>query len=77
MEGSSLPWNVGVMGDALMDLLLARYALERGGHLRVGIEDLGSVTSTTNVDTVRAAVALAAEVGRPVATGSEARSVLM
>lgn len=77
MEHSSLPWSVGVMGDALLDLPLARYALERGGHLRVGIEDVGSSTSTTNVETVRAAVALAAEVGRPVAPVTEVRDTLI
>ncbi len=76
MEGSALQWNVGVMGDALMDLPLARYALERGGHLRVGIEDIGDVASISNVDTVNAAVALAAKVGRPIATGRAAVAAL-
>jgi uncharacterized protein (DUF849 family) len=75
-EGSALPWSVGVMGDSLLDLPLARYALERGGHLRVGVEDLGAVDTTTNVETVERAVSLAAEVGRSVATPSEARSIL-
>jgi 3-keto-5-aminohexanoate cleavage enzyme len=75
MQDSSLPWIVGVMGDALLDLPLARYALERGGHLRVGIEDTGSV-NMTNVDTVRAAVELGAEVGRQAVTGDEGRAVL-
>ncbi|MFM2070767.1 MAG: hypothetical protein RLZZ623_1030 [Actinomycetota bacterium] len=76
MEGSTLPWNVGVMGGALLELPLARYALERGGHLRVGIEDLGEVVSTTNVETVRAAVALAGEVGRNIASGPQAAALL-
>jgi uncharacterized protein (DUF849 family) len=76
MEGSSLPWMVGVMGDDVLDLPLARYALERGGHIRVGIEDLGETSSTTNVATVERAVALAAEVGRPVATTSNVLGVL-
>ena len=76
MEGSALPWSVGVMGDSLLDLPLARYALERGGHLRVGVEDLGAVDATTNVETVERAVSLAAEVGRPGATPSEGRSIL-
>jgi 3-keto-5-aminohexanoate cleavage enzyme len=77
LVGSSLPWCVGVMGDSLLDLPLARYALEKGGHLRVGIEDIGSVTAATNVETVRAAAALAAEVGRPVVTGADARAALV
>lgn len=80
MAGSSLPWIVGLMGDALLESPLARYALERGGHLRVGIEDLGAVDGVTNRQTVEAAMALAAEVGRPVAATrelvNEARSLL-
>lgn len=67
MAGSSLPWIVGLMGDALLESPLARYALERGGHLRVGIEDLGAVDGVTNRETVEAAMALVAKVGRPVA----------
>jgi uncharacterized protein (DUF849 family) len=78
LEGSNLPWMVGVMGDNLLDLPLARYTLERGGHLRVGIEDLGGVGSgeTANVATVERAVALADEVGRAVATTDNALAVL-
>ncbi|MGD9794804.1 MAG: 3-keto-5-aminohexanoate cleavage protein [Acidimicrobiia bacterium] len=76
MEGSKLHWNVGVMGGDLLALPLARYALERGGHLRVGIEDLAEVGGVTNAETVRAAVALAAVVGRSVATGAAAAAVL-
>ena len=75
-DGSAMSWSVGVMGDSLLDLPLARYALERGGHLRVGVEDLGVVDATSNVETVERAAALAAEVGRRVATPSEVRSLL-
>jgi 3-keto-5-aminohexanoate cleavage enzyme len=75
-SGSAMSWSVGVMGDSLLDLPLARYALERGGHLRVGVEDLGVVGTTSNVETVERAAALAADVGRPVAMPAEALSVL-
>lgn len=76
MEESALPWSVGVMGDPLLDTDVARAALERGGHLRVGIEDIGGVTDDTNLETVHAARALAEKLGRPVATGRTARDVL-
>jgi uncharacterized protein (DUF849 family) len=76
MEGSSLQWNVGLFGDSLLEAPVARYALEKGGHLRVGIEDIASVTDATNVETVEAAVALANEVGRPIATPTQARAIL-
>jgi 3-keto-5-aminohexanoate cleavage enzyme len=71
MAGSKLPWIVSLFGDAVLDTPLARHALERGGHLRVGIEDAAGRSDLTNVEMVEAAVALAAEVGRPVAPGSE------
>ncbi len=76
MAGSRLTWNVGIMGDSLMRSPLARYALERGGHLRVGIEDIAETTDETNAGTVTAAAALAAEVGRPVATPVQAAALL-
>lgn len=76
MEDIDLPWSVGVMGGVLMETPLARHALERGGHLRVGVEDIGGMDGRTNRQTVEAAVALAAEVGRPVARGGQARVAL-
>jgi uncharacterized protein (DUF849 family) len=76
MEGSRLPWCVGLMGDALMDSTVVRYILERGGHLRVGIEDAASCSPATNHEMVEAAVALAQEVGRPVVQGSAAWQAL-
>ena len=76
LEGSGLAWSVGLLGDALLDSPLARYAVERGGHLRVGIEDAAGRTTLSNVETVEAAVALAQSVGRPIAGAAEARAVL-
>jgi uncharacterized protein (DUF849 family) len=34
-----IPWAVAVLGGSLLDAPVARLALERGGHLRVGLED--------------------------------------
>ena len=34
-----IPWAVAVLGGSLLDAPIARIALERGGHLRVGLED--------------------------------------
>lgn len=76
MEGSSLSWIVGVMGDALLETPVARHALERGGHLRVGIEDICVAGGVTNEETVLAAKALAAQVGRPVASAADAAALV-
>jgi 3-keto-5-aminohexanoate cleavage enzyme len=72
MAGCGLPWTVSLFGDPVLESPLARYALEQGGHLRVGIEDAAGMTDMNNVDMVQAAAALASEVGRSVATGSSA-----
>jgi 3-keto-5-aminohexanoate cleavage enzyme len=70
MEGSKLSWITSVFGDAILDSPIARYTLELGGHLRVGIEDAAGQTTLTNAELVTASIALATEVGRPVANGS-------
>jgi 3-keto-5-aminohexanoate cleavage enzyme len=76
MNGSSLPWIVSAFGDSLLDLPLARHAMERGGHIRVGIEDAAGRSQRSNAEMVAAAVALANDVGRPVATAQNALTVL-
>ena len=39
LEGTDLPWSVSVWGGDLMATPVARLALERGGHLHVGLEE--------------------------------------
>ena len=76
LEGTGLAWSVGVLGDALLDTPIARYAIERGGHLRVGIEDAAGRSDLSNQEMVEAAVALARQVGRPVGQGRAAGEAL-
>jgi 3-keto-5-aminohexanoate cleavage enzyme len=76
LDGVDMPWIVSVQGGVLLDTPIARYALERGGHLRVGVEDTAGATEMTNAETVQAAADLAAAVGRPVAEGQDATAVL-
>jgi 3-keto-5-aminohexanoate cleavage enzyme len=76
MDGSSLPWIVSLFGDSLLDSPLARHALERGGHLRVGIEDAAGRSALTNAEMVERATTLAHELGRPTVTGADALAVL-
>jgi len=74
LKGSKLPWAVAVIGGSLLDSEIARLALERGGHLRVGLEDF--FTAKSNVDEVQRARALANECGRALATCAEAEAIL-
>lgn len=77
LDGVDLPWSVSVWGGDLMRTPIARRALERGGHLHVGLEEhFDPARKPTNEELVREAVALCAEVGRPVASCSEAAAIL-
>ena len=71
---TGIPWAIALIdGDALAHPLTRR-ALERGGHLRVGLED--DPRGASNEELVRAAAALCAEVGRPVATLADTEDIL-
>jgi len=74
LRGSKLPWAVAVIGGSLLDSEIARLAVERGGHLRVGIEDF--FTAKSNPDEVRRAGALCRQLGRPLASCAEAERIL-
>jgi 3-keto-5-aminohexanoate cleavage enzyme len=71
---TQVPWAVAVLGGSLFDTLIARLALERGGHLRVGIEDWDD--GPANAEQVAAAVAGCAAAGRPVATIAQTEQLL-
>lgn len=77
LEGTGIPWSVSVWGGDLMQTPVARLALERGGHLHVGIEEHFDPQRTpTNLELLQEAKALCAAVGRPVATAAEATRML-
>jgi len=76
LDGCDVPWAVAVLGGDVLDSGIARVALERGGNVRVGLEDYAGARQPTNEELVRDAVALANDVGRPVATPDEAAKLL-
>jgi uncharacterized protein (DUF849 family) len=71
---TSVPWAVAALGGSIVDTPVASAALERGGHLRVGLEDFDR--GPENVAQVEAAVALCEKHDRPVATQAEANALL-
>lgn len=73
--GTDLPWLVAVLGGDVTDGL-ARLAIERGGHVRVGLEDYDGPRRPRNEELVREVVTLAEEAGRPVATPNDAARIL-
>ncbi len=77
LEGTDLPWSVSVWGGDLFETPIARLALERGGHLHVGLEEhFHPEHKPTNQEIVQQAVELIQKVGRPVASVSEAAGIL-
>ena len=77
LEGSGLAWAVSVWGGDLMQTPLARLAIERGGHLHVGLENFHDPErQPTNVELITECVELCEEMGRPVATCAEAARIL-
>ena len=76
LEGCPLPWSAAVMGGDIFESGIARLALERGGHLHVGLEDWSAAGGMGNQDLVEAAVRSCADVGRPVATRQETVELL-
>ncbi len=71
-----LPWAVGAFGGDIGRSSVLPYALERGGHVRLGLEDFGGDRIATNVELIEEVVALAGHVGRVPATPSECAQML-
>jgi 3-keto-5-aminohexanoate cleavage enzyme len=74
LTGTEIPWAIAVVGGDAFDPPITRVALERGGHLRVGIED--DPDATDNRALVERAAALCRDVGRRVATLAETETIL-
>jgi uncharacterized protein (DUF849 family) len=75
LDGTGLPWMVGVLGGDVRETL-AELAIRRGGHVRVGLEDHSGADTPRNEELVADVVKLAQRCGRPVATAREARAAL-
>jgi len=76
LDECPLPWAVSVAGGDVVASEVAAIALERGGHLHLGLEFFGGERKPTNVELVTEAVRLCEKVGRPVASPDEAAAIL-
>ena len=73
---ASLPWSIAVVSGDISDGDVARHALSRGGHIRVGLEDYAGSGAPSNLELVEEAVALCKEAGRPIASPAETAKIL-
>ena len=75
LAATDLPWMVGVLGGDVTSTL-APLAIERGGHVRVGLEDYDGPRQPANEELVAEIVAMARRAGRRVATPAEAAAII-
>lgn len=68
--------TVPVFGGDVLASGMARMAMERGGHVRVGLEDHAGSRQPTNVELVAEVATLARELGRPLATPGDTAKLL-
>ena len=76
LDDAPIPWAVSVVGGDLGRSEVAPLALERGGHLHLGLEFYGGDRQPTNAELVGEAVALVEASGRPVASCNDAAAIL-
>jgi 3-keto-5-aminohexanoate cleavage enzyme len=76
LDGSDLPWLVAVLGGDVVESGLAQAALDRGGHLRVGLEDYAGTRTPRNVELVEQLAELITASGRTIATVEETHQIL-
>ena len=76
LDGTGLPWAVSVVGGDVSASEIATLAIERGGHLHLGLEFYGGERTPTNVELVTEAVDLVRSLGRQPATTAETIALL-
>src|SRR3984957_16465467 len=76
LDGCDIPWAASIVGGDLCASPIAKLALERGGHLHVGLEFYGGDRTPTNLELVTEAAELCRQVGRPLATPDQAAQIL-
>lgn len=64
IDGCDIPWGVSAMGGDVVGCGIAKLAIERGGHIHVGLEAYTGPREPTNAELVTEVVALARSLGR-------------
>jgi 3-keto-5-aminohexanoate cleavage enzyme len=73
---SGLPWAAAVVGGCVFTSGMARLALERGGHIRLGLEDFAGDRTPSNQELLDEVTSLARSLGRSPAGSSGTARIL-
>ena len=71
-----IPWAVSVVGGDVVGSGIAEYAVQRGGHVHLGLEFHAGDRTPTNLELVSEAVALCERLGVAVASPDQAAELL-
>ena len=71
-----VPWAVSVVGGDVVETGLAEYAVEKGGHIHLGLEFFAGDRTPSNVELISEAVAVCDRLGVAVASCDEAAEIL-
>jgi 3-keto-5-aminohexanoate cleavage enzyme len=71
-----VPWAVSVVGGDVVESGIAQHAVERGGHIHLGLEFFNGDRTPTNAALVREAVEVCEGLGVEVATPDQAAEIL-
>ena len=76
LDGTGLPWMAGAIGGDVLAHGFGAAVVQRGGHLRVGLEDFHGPRAPHNEDLVVEAVELVRSLGAEVADSAQALEIL-
>jgi 3-keto-5-aminohexanoate cleavage enzyme len=76
LADTGLAWSVAVQGGDVVGCGLASAALQRGGHVRVGLEDYAGPRTPSNVELIEELTSLIVDSGRTLATPAVTRATL-
>ena len=76
LEPMNLPWSVAVLAGDVVACGLAELAIQRGGHVRVGLEDYAGPDEPSNTDLLATLLDVIERLGSAPTTCAQTRQIL-